>query len=96
MRQNRQHGEKNEAFKEGLIKLAGVPRQVAAARENHTPPDVGHASEQFGVDEVCDAAEEKSDRHGAADKIREGERVDLALPAIEEDRDDHARRAAME
>ena len=67
--------EQGEAFQPRFVKLARVPRHIAAAGEHHRPGYVAldRPAPQLAVDEIGDAAEEQSHRRSRRDHIAQAQ-----------------------
>ena len=68
--------------------------QIAAVGKHHSPGDVGCAAIELAVDEVCEAAEEQTDRGGGGDQIAECQNHDALLAGVQDGRDDDGRALA--
>ena len=72
-------GEEDGALERGLIELRRVARgrpKAAGEGEHDRPGRVGRATEELGVDEVGEAAEQKAGRGEGADQVADGEEGD--------------------
>src|SRR5207253_39152 len=75
---NRKHGQKHEAFQDGLVELARMTRERAAVGEHHGPGHVADAAPQFAVHKVGETSEEEADRRDRAGHVGEREKGNAA------------------
>src|SRR2546429_8107138 len=73
-----------------------MARKRATAREHHCPRHVGAPPPQLAVDEIGDAAEEKSDCAGGAGDVAEREDGNSAMAGEQGSRQHAAEKTAVE
>ena len=87
--------EKNCTLEKCLIKLRRMTGKRAAARENHTPGNVGYPAVQFSVNKIADASKPQANGEGNRVDIGNPPEIQPFFSAEKYPTDDQAQHAAM-
>src|SRR3546814_2565860 len=68
--QEGEHGEQNQPFQSGFVKLAGMAGEtIMASGEHNRPGHIGGLSPKLAIHEISETTEKKANRHGAGDIV---------------------------